>query len=90
MDNLNLLLTEDEEQAVMDRLNLLLWCRAKCNNELLEDVGGLSMVLDRLEGMIHNAGISSESIGGLSQSFSADMNSEMLKLLSPYRKAKFI
>lgn len=74
----------------MDRHNLLFWCRKKCNNETLTDAEDFSLVLDQLLGMLENVGITSESIDGLSQSFSADMNKEMMILLSPYRKVKFL
>lgn len=74
----------------MDRNNLLLWCRKKCNNVTLEDTEDFSLVLDQLIEMVDKVGISSESIGDLSQSFSPDMNKEMLSLLSPYRKVKFL
>lgn len=74
----------------MDRNNLLFWCRKKCNNSNLEDIEDFSLVLDRLMGMMENVGITSESIDGLSQSFSSDLQKDMMLLLSPYRKAKFL
>lgn len=74
----------------MNRDKLLLWCIRKCNNPLLEDTGGFSFVLDQLLEIFERTGISSESIDGLSQSFSSDINKEIRDLLSPYRKARFI
>ena len=74
----------------MDRNKLLLWCKKKCNNVTLTDTEDFSLVLDQLIEMVDKVGISSESIGDLSQSFSSDMNKEILNLLSPYRKAKFL
>lgn len=74
----------------MDRNNLLLWCKKKCYNDKLKDEEDFSLVLDQLIELIEKVGITSESIGDLSQSFSGDMNKEILILLSPYRKAKFL
>lgn len=74
----------------MDREKLLLWCRKKTNNPTLEDVDDFSYVLDHLEDMVSRLGVTSESISDLSQSFEGDTNKEMMKLLSPYRRAKFL
>lgn len=75
----------------MDRFELLLWCRKKCNDDKLEDVGDFSLVLNEVERFFRNTGIQSESIGGvLSQSFSAETQKELNTLLSPYRKARFL
>ncbi len=74
----------------MDRNNLLLWCRKKCNNETLEDTEDFSLVLDNIIDMISSIGVTSESIGDLSQSFGTDKHKEIMLLLSPYRKAKFL
>lgn len=74
----------------MDRENLLLWCRKKTNNPDLEDKEDFSLVLDHIEDMIGRLGVTSESISDLSQSFEGDTNKEMMKLLSPYRRAKFL
>lgn len=78
--------SEEERQ----RYNLLLWCRKKCNNPLLVDELDFSMVLDNLAVIAGRSGISSESIGDLSQSFSGESTREVMDLLSPYRKAKFL
>lgn len=74
----------------MDRNNLLLWCRKKCNNVTLEDTEDFSLVLDNIIDMISSIGVTSESIGDLSQSFGTDKHKEIMLLLSPYRKAKFL
>lgn len=74
----------------MERQNLLEWCKLKTNNSKLKDEGDFKMVIDILIGIFENLGVTSESIDGLSQSFSADAYRDIIKLLSPYRKAKFI
>ena len=74
----------------MDREKLLLWCREKTNNPLLEDKGDFSLVLDNMEDLISRNGIVSESIGDLSQSFGTDGYKDIMQLLSPYRKARFL
>lgn len=74
----------------MNREELLLWARKKANNSKLKDEGDFSFVLDQLEDMVQRLGVASESISDLSQSFEGDTNKEILKLLSPYRRAKFL
>lgn len=73
-----------------DRENLLLWVQKKTNNPSLIDVDDITFVLDQLEGIIARSGVQSESISDMSQSFSGNTNKEILDLLSPYRKAKFL
>lgn len=74
----------------MDRIKLLMWCKKKCNNVNLKDEDDFSLVIDQLIGILETVGVTSESIDGLSQSFSADVNKDIRDLLSPYRKVKFI
>lgn len=74
----------------MERNHLLMWCRKKTNNEHLIDEDDFSFVLNQLESLIESIGVTSENISDMSQTFSVDTNSEIMKLLSPYRKAKFI
>lgn len=74
----------------MDRDKLLLWTHKKCNNTRLEDKDDFSLVLDQLIEILERAGVQSESIGDLSQSFNSDTRVEINNLLSPYRKARFL
>lgn len=75
----------------MDRQALLEWCRKKTNNPELKDELDFAMVLDKIEGLLDSVGITSESIAGdLSQSFGQDAHKDIMVLLSPYRKAKFL
>lgn len=73
-----------------NRKNLLLWARKKANNPKLEDEGDFAYVLDQLEEVIDRNGVASESIADISQSFNGNMNQQMVGLLSPYRRAKFL
>lgn len=73
-----------------DRLNLLLWTRKKTNNPKLEDEEDFAYVLDQLEDIIQRAGIASESLADMSQTFDGSTHKQMMGLLSPYRKAKFL
>jgi hypothetical protein len=74
----------------MDRTHLLLWCRRKTNNPKLEDEKDFSLVLDELTDLLGRAGVVSESIDSLNQSFNGEVYKDVMLLLSPYRKAKFI
>lgn len=74
----------------MDRENLLLWCRKKTNNPNLEDEGDFKFVLDQLIEMVQRVGITSESLADMSRSFSSETHKEVMVLLSPYRKARFL
>lgn len=74
----------------MDRYKLLLWCQKKTNNKDLEDEEDFSMVLDQLIEIMERVGVVSESLSDMSQSFNGETRKDMLDLLSPYRKAKFL
>lgn len=76
-----------EEQ---ERLNLLLWARKKTNNPNLLDEDDFAYVLDQLEEVLARSGVASESISDMSQTFSGTTHQQMIGLLSPYRKAKFL
>ena len=71
-----------------DRQKLLLWCRKFCFNDTLEDEEDFKLVLDEMENIIKHAGVTSESISDMSQSFGSDTAFTIRQLLSPYRKLK--
>lgn len=73
-----------------DRAKLLIWCRKYCNNANLQDTEDFSLVLDRMEEVIDHAGIASESLSDMSQSFSRETALGVRDLLSPYKKVKFL
>lgn len=74
----------------MNREHLLMWCRKKTNNPTLEDKEDFSLVLDNMIDIFERVGITSESIADLSQSFNTETQKDILSMLSPYRKAKFL
>lgn len=73
-----------------DRQRLLFWCRKKANNENLADADDFAFVLDRLEDIMENIGIASESLADMSQTFDGSTHKQMMGLLSPYRRVKFL
>lgn len=72
----------------MDRTKLLEWCKLYCNNPNLVDGGAFSIVLDNLTDIFQQAGITSESLGGMSQSFGADTAFTVRSMLSPFKRLK--
>lgn len=80
-----------DEEEIEERQNLVEWCKGKANNQNLgEDNKAFTFAVDRVENMIENIGITSESIGDLSQSFNADTYNDILDILSQFRKVKFL
>lgn len=73
-----------------DREKLLLWCRKYCNNQALEDEDDFSLVLDNITDLFEKAGINSESIGDMSQSFSPETAFRIRDMLSPYKRLKVL
>lgn len=73
-----------------DRENLLGWAKKKANNPALKDEGDFSYVLDQLEDIFERAGVASERLADMSQSFDGSTHNQMMGLLSPYRRAKFL
>lgn len=73
-----------------DREKLLLWCIKYCNNPNLVDEEDFSLVLDRLGDVTKQAGISSESLGDYSVSFSKETAYTIRDMLSPYKRLKLL
>lgn len=73
-----------------DREKLLIWCRKYCNNLSLEDEEDFKLVLDSMETIISNAGVTHESLSDMSQSFGKETALSVRDLLSPYKKVKFL
>lgn len=73
-----------------DREKLLDWCKKKCNNPDLLDDSGFSIALDRLEKLFASAGVTSESLGDYSQSYSATLDTAIMGILSPYKRLKML
>jgi len=73
-----------------DREKLLLWCIRYCNNPNLTDTDDFALVLDNITDLFQKAGINSESIGDMSQSFSSDTAFRVRDMLSPYKRLKVL
>jgi hypothetical protein len=71
----------------MNRDYVLIWARKFCNNPDLADEEDFSIVLDILIDTLERAGVTSESLGGMSQSF-GDTYFSVQKILSPYKRLK--
>jgi hypothetical protein len=69
-----------------DRKKLLLWCRKFCRNPHLEDKEDFSLVLDNMTEIFSHAGITSESLSDMSQSFGKETAFQVSSMLSPYRR----
>lgn len=69
-----------------DREKLLLWCKKFCNNTDLVDEDDFSLVLDSLEDIFSKAGIVSESLSDMSQTFGKATAFEVRHMLSPYKR----
>ena len=72
----------------MDRTKLLEWCKLYCNDSTLVDDGAFSIVLDNLIDLFQHAGVTNESLGGMSQSFGADTAFTVRSMLSPFKRLK--
>ncbi|SNR95525.1 hypothetical protein SAMN05446037_100269 [Anaerovirgula multivorans] len=72
------------------------WVKDYCNNDFIEDEvevlpGGVLLFLNQaVEFTKKQTGITSESLGDYSVSFETDFPASMLKLLSPYKRVKFL
>lgn len=74
-----------------EREQILNWARKSCNNPTLMDGGDFAYAIDQIISAMAQAGVTSESIDGLSQSFGANEGGLTIKsILSPYRRAKFL
>ena len=73
-----------------DREKLLLWCRKYCNNASLEDEEDFKLVLDKMIDVFDRAGIASESISDMSQSFSRETSFAVRDMLSPHKRLKVL
>jgi pyruvate-formate lyase-activating enzyme len=73
----------------MNREYVLIWAKKYCNNDTLTDTEDFSVVLDILIETLERAGVTSESLGGLSQSF-GETYLNIQKILSPYKRVKMI
>lgn len=73
-----------------DREKLLLWCKKYCNNDSLVDSEDFALVLDNISDIMQKAGIVSESIGDMSQSFGADTAFRLRDMLSPYKRLRLL
>ena len=75
-------------EELTDREKVLDWCRLYCNDSTLEDEAGFSYVVDNVLDLIKRAGVSSESLGGMSQTFSKETALSLSNLLSPYKRLR--
>ena len=73
----------------MNREYVLIWVKKFCNNPDLVDEDDFSIVLDALIEGMERAGVTSESLGGMSQSF-GDTYINLQKILSPYKRLKVV
>lgn len=73
-----------------DREKLLAWCKKYCNNPDLTDAEDFALVLDNLTSIFEKAGVTSESLSDMSQSFGADTAFRVRDMLSPYKRLKAI
>lgn len=72
-----------------EREQILLWAQKMCNNPSLADEGDFAMAIDQILEAMAQAGVTSESIDGLSQSFGKnDGGIDIKSVLSPYRRLK--
>lgn len=72
-----------------DREKLLAWCKKYCNNPDLTDSEDFALALDRLTDIFAKAGISTESLSDMSQSFSTKFGSFRINdVLSPYKRLR--
>lgn len=73
-----------------DREKLLAWCKKYCNNPDLVDAEDFALVLDNLTIIFEKAGVTSESLSDMSQSFGTDTAFRVRDMLSPYKRLKAI
>ena len=73
----------------MNRAYILIWCKKFCNNPNLTDAEDFSIVLDTVIETLERAGVTAESIGGMSQSF-GETYMTIGKMLSPYKRLKSV
>ena len=73
----------------MNREYVLIWVKKFCNNPDLVDEDDFSIVLDVLIESMERAGVTSESLGGMGQSF-GDTYINLQKILSPYKRLKVV
>ena len=74
-----------------EREQVLAWCRLYCNNPLLTDWGDFTFILDKIIEAMTHAGITSETMGGMSQNFAKNEGGfDIHGLLSPYKHLKMI
>lgn len=73
-----------------DREKLLAWCKKYCNNPDLIDAEDFALVLDNLASIFEKAGVTSESLSDMSQSFGTDTAFRVRDMLSPYKRLKAI
>lgn len=72
-----------------EREKIIEWCKSYCNNTSLTDSGGFSYAVDQLTEAMGRAGITSESMAGMSQSFGKNEGGfDIHGLLSPYKRFK--
>lgn len=74
-----------------EREQILNWAKKYCYNPDLVDEGDFAYAIDQIVSAMAQAGVTSESIDGLSQSFGVNEGGLSIKsILSPYRRAKFL
>jgi hypothetical protein len=73
----------------MNREYILIWCKKFCNNPNLTDTEDFSVVLTEIINAMERAGVTSQSLSDMSQSFGETYMS-VGKMLSPYKRLKMI
>ena len=72
-----------------ERENILNWSKKYCNNAKLTDADDFAYVIDKTIEAMEHAGVTSESMAGMSQSFGTNIGGfDIRSLLSPYKKLK--
>lgn len=72
-----------------EREQILNWAKKACNNPKLTDEEDFALIIDQIIESMAQAGVTSESIDGLSQSFGVNEGGlDLKRLLSPYRRLK--
>jgi len=73
----------------MNRAYVLIWCKKFCNNPDLVDEEDFSVVLSEVINTLERAGVTSQSLSDMSQSF-GETYMTIGKMLSPYKRLKTV
>ena len=74
-----------------DREKVLDWVQRVCNDSTLEDVEGLSLIIDKLLVWFEQElGIASKTVSRYSVSYKSTIPTDIGVLLSPYRKLRIV